>query len=201
MNNMNGLKVGDIIQAKRKERSLTQVVLAQRAHISRTYLADIENNRYNPSMSTLQDIAIALQTSVAGLLPKEENLSLTGEQQKKIYEILAGAAETKGVTLGFAAVRSGIKPDFTPRLKEQKLHHVREYDLIALARYLDTESKVLDVVQEGSYEAMYKLYCENVSTNTSFDAVLQQIPELSLDELMRVRDFAQTLVRERTQEP
>lgn len=198
---MNGLKVGDIIQAKRKERSLTQAVLAKKAHISRTYLADIENNRYNPSMSTLQDIAIALRTSAASLLPQEENLSLTDEQQKRIYELLAGAAETKGITLGFAVVRSGIKPDFTPRLKEQKLHHVRKYDLISLARYLDIESGVLDVVQEGSYEAMYKLYCENVNTNTPYDALLQTIPELSLDELMRVRDFAQTLVRERTQEP
>jgi transcriptional regulator with XRE-family HTH domain len=52
--------LGEKIRTLRKKASLTQVQLAEKALISRSYLADVEKNRYNPSLDTLDKIIEAL---------------------------------------------------------------------------------------------------------------------------------------------
>ncbi|WP_321378373.1 helix-turn-helix domain-containing protein [Trichococcus shcherbakoviae] len=54
------MSFGDLLKKMRKEAKLTQGGLAKKAHISRTYLSDVENNRYNPSVSFIQKITEAL---------------------------------------------------------------------------------------------------------------------------------------------
>ncbi|WIF95165.1 helix-turn-helix domain-containing protein [Caminicella sporogenes] len=56
--------LGDNIKKCRKIRKLTQKELAAKSNISRSYLADIENNRYNPSVEVLKSIANALDVPV-----------------------------------------------------------------------------------------------------------------------------------------
>ncbi len=67
------MTVGQRIKAIRKERKLTQVQLADKANLSRSYLADIERDRYNPSLSTLESVASALGVQVSAIVG-EENL-------------------------------------------------------------------------------------------------------------------------------
>ena len=43
------MQIGDRIKAIRKEKGITQTDLAIKAEMSRTYLADLEGNRYAPS--------------------------------------------------------------------------------------------------------------------------------------------------------
>lgn len=62
------MTVGLKIKSLRKEHKLTQSQLAAKANLSRSYLADIERNRYNPSLSTLESIAGALGVQVADIL-------------------------------------------------------------------------------------------------------------------------------------
>lgn len=66
------MQIGDRIKALRKEEGMTQKELAQRAGISRSYLADTEANRYNPSIETLGKIAEALSVPVSALLSDSE---------------------------------------------------------------------------------------------------------------------------------
>ena len=47
------MSIGGKIKDLRKERKLTQVELAKKSNISRSYLTDIENDRYNPSIETI----------------------------------------------------------------------------------------------------------------------------------------------------
>ena len=47
---------------------MTQNDLAIKANISRSYLADVEGNRYNPSIETLDSIARALDVQIGTLL-------------------------------------------------------------------------------------------------------------------------------------
>lgn len=54
------MSFGDLLKKMRKEAKLTQGGLAKKAQISRTYLSDVENNRYNPSVSFIQKITEAL---------------------------------------------------------------------------------------------------------------------------------------------
>lgn len=66
------MSIGTNIKSYRKQKKMTQVELAERANLSRSYLADIEGDRYNPSVDTLKTIAEALQIGTHLLLGEEE---------------------------------------------------------------------------------------------------------------------------------
>ena len=53
--------IGHRLQKLRKKRKITQKILAEKAGISRSYLADVEHNRYNPSLDTIESLASALK--------------------------------------------------------------------------------------------------------------------------------------------
>ena len=56
------------IKAARKKRGWSQEELAQKAGLSRTYLARLETARQDPTLSTLEKLAKALRVNVAKLL-------------------------------------------------------------------------------------------------------------------------------------
>jgi transcriptional regulator with XRE-family HTH domain len=56
------------IQELRQRRGLTQEQLADKAGISRGYLARLETSRHDPSLSTLEKLAKALGVKVGRLL-------------------------------------------------------------------------------------------------------------------------------------
>lgn len=58
------MKIGSTLKTLRKSAKLTQKELAEKCNMSRGYLADLESDRYNPSIDTLQTIADALQVSI-----------------------------------------------------------------------------------------------------------------------------------------
>lgn len=62
------MSIGDNIKERRKEMKFTQNELAEKAKISRSYLADVEKDRYNASVETLKSIANALECSVSDLI-------------------------------------------------------------------------------------------------------------------------------------
>lgn len=66
------MAIGDKIREARKAAGLTQVELAKKTSLSRSYIGDIEKNRYNPSVTTLQLIATATGTTTAFLLDGAE---------------------------------------------------------------------------------------------------------------------------------
>lgn len=53
--------IGYRLQKLRKKRKLTQKALAEMTGISRSYLSDIEHNRYNPSFDTIEALATSLK--------------------------------------------------------------------------------------------------------------------------------------------
>lgn len=78
------MSIGDRIKKFRKENKLTQIELAKSANISRSYLADIENNRYNASVDVLKSIATALDISLVEILDDSTNNTLTTKDNKSI---------------------------------------------------------------------------------------------------------------------
>ena len=58
------MNIGNKIKDLRKLNKMTQMELAAKANISRSYLADIERNRYNASLETLKAIATALNVNL-----------------------------------------------------------------------------------------------------------------------------------------
>lgn len=68
------MSIGEKIKAVRKKNGLTQAMLAEKANMSRSYLADVERDRYNPSVDTLKAIADALNIPVTQLLEDEQSI-------------------------------------------------------------------------------------------------------------------------------
>jgi transcriptional regulator with XRE-family HTH domain len=76
------MSIGDNIKEFRKLEKLTQVELAKKSNISRSYLADIEKDRYNASVDTLKSIAKALNVSLNMILDDAESR----EEKEHIFE-------------------------------------------------------------------------------------------------------------------
>lgn len=49
---LNNKNIGQLIKTARGEKGLTQAELARKARLSRSYIADIEQGRYTPSLKT-----------------------------------------------------------------------------------------------------------------------------------------------------
>lgn len=62
------MTIGKAISTHRKEWGLTQGELSSKTHLSRTYISDVENDRYSPSLKSLKLIADALEFSLSELL-------------------------------------------------------------------------------------------------------------------------------------
>lgn len=65
------MKIGEKIKAMRLNKKLKQIDLAKKAHISNTYLSDIELGRVNPSLQTLEKISTALEVDSKLLFDKK----------------------------------------------------------------------------------------------------------------------------------
>lgn len=66
------MQLGRKIRDLRLRRGLTVQQLGDRSGLSKGFISQVENGRTSPSLSTLQDLARALETSVAYLVVEEE---------------------------------------------------------------------------------------------------------------------------------
>lgn len=71
----------DVVNIKvnemRRRALLTQKELAEKANISRSYLANIESGKYNPSLKVLKRIADALGVNVVFLIQEDKTCKKT----------------------------------------------------------------------------------------------------------------------------
>lgn len=67
------MTLGEAIKMLRKKSGLTQVELAQLSNISRSYLADVEKDRYNPSLDVLKMVASSLGVRLSELIRLTED--------------------------------------------------------------------------------------------------------------------------------
>jgi len=113
------MSIGTRIKSFRKQRGLTQVKLAEKAGISRSYLADVEADRYNPSLSTLMELAQALGISVSCLLDNREidfrNLVGACKEKRVSLESLCELLKIPDVSLEL--IRTNKLPDEDTMLK------------------------------------------------------------------------------------
>lgn len=71
------MSIGQRVKQARKDARMTQAELAKKTNLSRSYIGDIEINRYNPSINTLEAIAKALNVELPKLIG-----GLLGDPQK-----------------------------------------------------------------------------------------------------------------------
>lgn len=90
-------KLGEIIQKKRNEADLNQSALALKVGIKRTSLTNIESGNQTVHAYVLYRIAVALNLSVADLLPDIEDVSPDLASLLNGQKILTDSGETSGL--------------------------------------------------------------------------------------------------------
>ncbi|MGE6376570.1 helix-turn-helix domain-containing protein [Peribacillus muralis] len=94
------MSVGKNIKIFRKKARMTQVKLAEKAKISRSYLADVENDRYNASLDVLNKISKALNISTSVLLGEDSELAnvyaARMDIKRRILEMLNTLTDDEG---------------------------------------------------------------------------------------------------------
>ena len=70
---MNQEKIGKYIQAKRKEKGITQLKMAEDLQVTRQTLTAIENNKYNPSLELALKILKYFEVSIEEVFTLEED--------------------------------------------------------------------------------------------------------------------------------
>lgn len=83
--------IGERIKYYRKERGLTQNELAEKTNLSRSHIASIERNIYTPSISTLTEIANALNIESSILI--SENTTLERKTRNSIQIPVLGTVQ------------------------------------------------------------------------------------------------------------
>ena len=84
--------IGQRIKNARKNAGLTQLELAEKTKLSRSYIGDIEKDRYNPSVSTLELIATATGVPASKLLSSSVQTTTpsTGVRIPVLGRVVAG---------------------------------------------------------------------------------------------------------------
>lgn len=80
------MSVGQRLKYWRKQKGYTQAQLAEKANMSRSYVADVERDRYNPSVETLSSIAKALNIPVSNLLEDNQRLVSVSPEEYRTSE-------------------------------------------------------------------------------------------------------------------
>ena len=75
--------LGGNIRDARKKAGLTQMELAKATNLSRSYIGDIEKDRYNPSLSVLKAIAVATNTPLDTII-SDQKLEWLNKEERKI---------------------------------------------------------------------------------------------------------------------
>jgi len=93
--------LGKAIKARRALLGISQEELANRAGLHQTYVSDVERGQRNPSLSTVEKLAGALQVSIAGLFDQ----SAAGNGADNLVEILLVEDDQNDVALTERAFR------------------------------------------------------------------------------------------------
>jgi transcriptional regulator with XRE-family HTH domain len=93
------------------ERHMTQEELAERSGVSTSFISDLANGRANPSLRTMEAIAVALETPLPTLL---ESTDL----DREALDELAGGKATQSLPQGYQRT-SAILTDYQAFLVEE----------------------------------------------------------------------------------
>lgn len=89
------MKIGEKIRNLRKQKNMSLRELAQITGLSKTTLGDLEKDVKNPSLDTLEKIAVAFEMSPAELLKETDSTEELMESAKNSSsEILAGLSKS-----------------------------------------------------------------------------------------------------------
>lgn len=172
--------IGERIKDARKSAGLTQLELAKKTDLSRSYIGDIEKDRYNPSVSTLQLIATATNTPLEDLLPSTKTASPTGRGVRipVLGRVVAGIPiEAVEEILDYEEITPELAASgdfFALKIRGRSMEpRMMEGDVVIVRRQDDVESGDVAIVLVNGNEATVKRVKKQedgitlIATNTS----------------------------------
>lgn len=155
--------IGERIKEARKSAGLTQLELAKKTELSRSYIGDIEKDRYNPSVSTLQLIATATNTPLEDLLPSTKTVSPTGRGVRipVLGRVVAGIPiEAVEEILDYEEITPELAATgefFALKIRGHSMEpRMMEGDVVIVRRQDDVESGDIAIVLVNGNEATVK---------------------------------------------
>ena len=123
------MSIGRRIKEARKLAGLTQVDLAKKSSLSRSYIGDIEKDRYNASLSALKLIPDATNTTVSLLIGNEPHRTAPLYQTLEAHESIApyGKSAKQESDLDILLERGGYLTYSDKPLTEQQKQILREF--------------------------------------------------------------------------
>ena len=79
---------GNNFRRIRKARGMTQDMVAERAALSTPYISDVERGRANPTLSTAEKLATALQVDVLELFNFRDNPVMPSEIRQRLETLM-----------------------------------------------------------------------------------------------------------------
>ena len=159
---------------------MTQLELAKKTELSRSYIGDIEKDRYNPSVSTLQLIATATNTPLEDLLPSTKTASPTGHGVRipVLGRVVAGIPiEAVEEILDYEEITPELAATgefFALKIRGHSMEpRMMEGDVVIVRRQDDVESGDVAIVLVNGNEATVKRVKKQedgitlIATNTS----------------------------------
>lgn len=155
--------IGERIKEARKSAGLTQLELAKKTELSRSYIGDIEKDRYNPSVSTLQLIATATNTPLEDLLPSTKTVSPAGRGVRipVLGRVVAGIPiEAVEEILDYEEITPELAATgefFALQVKgDSMLPKLEEGDVVIVKKQADVETGDIAIVLVNGDEATIK---------------------------------------------
>lgn len=149
------LTIGENIKKARKQANLTQVELAKITNLSRSYIGDIEKDRYNPSLSTLKAIAKATNQPLNFFISNQSNTPAKGIKIPVLGRVVAGTDIIDYEEITEELARTG--DFFALQVKgESMAPRIRENDVVIVRKQSTVENKEVAIVLVNGNEATIK---------------------------------------------
>ena len=91
--NQSRLALGRRIRKLRRKAGLTQAKLAEKAELSPKHLGELERGRGNPSLSSLENLARALNVSLPELFDYQRERLSSGEIKAQVHQMIDTASD------------------------------------------------------------------------------------------------------------
>jgi transcriptional regulator with XRE-family HTH domain len=187
------MQLGKKIRDLRLRRGLTVQQLAVATGLSKGFISQVENARTSPSLATLQDLARALETSVAYLVVEEEQVPyvIRASERPRIQvggntsrvEVLS-AQPKRNLELVLAELPPGVSAG-----EKRHYHHGEECVLVLEGRVSLTCGDHVLVLEQGDschYDGRVPHALENTGALTA--RVLIAMTPAAFEPMFRVRE-------------
>ena len=189
------MQLGRKIRDLRLRRGLTVQQLAEASGLSKGFISQVENDRTSPSLATLRDLAMALETSVAYLVVEEDQVPHVVRKAERPRVQVGG--NTSRVEVLSAQPKRNLEllmAELPPGLNagdKRHYHHGEEIVVVLEGRVRLTCGNQVLVLETGDschYDGRVPHAVENCGSGTA--RLLIAMTPAAFEPLIRVREMA-----------